>query len=240
MARENPTWGYRRIQGALKNIGHRVARSTIAKTLKAHGISPVPDRPLFWRTFLAAHLGETAAADFFTTEVWTRRGLITYYTLFIIELRSRRVHLAGSTPNPDEAFMLQVARNVTDAVDGFLLGQRLLICGRDAKWSAEFRRLLAAVGIRVVQTPNQAPNCNAHAERFVHSIREECLDRVVLLGEVLPLTGPSEVRRTLPPRAKPPGDRRRLIEPDPRRRPDGDIRCRQRLGGLLRYYHRAA
>ena len=184
MARENPTWGYRRIQGALKNIGHRVARSTIAKTLKAHGISPVPDRPLFWRTFLAAHLGETAAADFFTTEVWTRRGLITYYTLFIIELRSRRVHLAGSTPNPDEAFMLQVARNVTDAVDGFLLGQRLLICDRDAKWSAEFRRLLAAVGIRVVQTPHQAPNCNAHAERFVHSIREECLDRVVLLGEV--------------------------------------------------------
>ena len=80
--------------------------------------------------------------------------------------------------------MLQVARNVTDAVDGFLLGQRLLICDRDAKWSAEFRRLLAAVGIRVVQTPHKAPNCNAHAERFVHSIREECLDRVVLLGEV--------------------------------------------------------
>jgi hypothetical protein len=95
MARENPTWGYRRIQGALRNLGHRVARSTVATILRHHGISPVPERPTSWRTFLAAHWEAIAAADFFTTEVWTARGLVTYYTLFVIELASRRVHLVG-------------------------------------------------------------------------------------------------------------------------------------------------
>src|SRR5207253_4578286 len=113
MARENPTWGYRRIQGALKNLGHRVARSTIAEILRTHGIGPVPERPMSWGTFLAAHWGAIAAADFFTTEVWTLRGLVTYYTLFVMELESRRVHLVGSTPYPDDAFVCQVARVLT-------------------------------------------------------------------------------------------------------------------------------
>src|SRR5713101_5582956 len=103
MARENPTWGYRRIQGALQNLRHRVARSTVADILRAHGIGPVPERPMSWVTFLAAHWGAIAAADFFPTEVWTTRGLVTYYTLFVIELGSRRVHLMGSTRHPDDA-----------------------------------------------------------------------------------------------------------------------------------------
>ena len=107
MATENPGWGYTRIQGALKNLGHGVARSTVAKVLKAHGIPPAPAQPTSWRTFLRAHWGEIAGADFFTTEVWTPRGLITYYTLFVIDLRSRRVHVAGSTPTPDAWFMAQ-------------------------------------------------------------------------------------------------------------------------------------
>jgi putative transposase len=131
MARENPTWGYRRIQGALKNLGHRVARSTIADILRAHGIGPVPERPMSWRTFLAAHWSAIAAADFFTTEVWIGRGLVTYYTLFVIELASRRVHLVGSTPHPDGAFMGQVARVLTAADDGVLGSHRIFICDRD-------------------------------------------------------------------------------------------------------------
>ena len=240
MARENPTWGYRRIQGALNNLGHRVARSTIATILQAHGISPVPERPLSWRTFLAAHWGAIAAADFFTTEVWTARGLVTYYTVFVIELASRRVQLVGSTPHPDEAFVLQTARTVTDADDGFLRGSRILICDRDAKWSAAFRQTLAEAGIRVVQTPYCAPNCNAHAERFVRSIKEECLDRIVFLGE-------AHLRRTLAAFAahyhrgrNHQGLQDRLITPEPTGPPHGAIRCRLRLGGLLRYYLRAA
>jgi putative transposase len=100
MADENATWGYTRIQGALKNLGHRVGRSTIARILKARGVRPVPGRPTSWRTFLRAHWGAIAGADFFTTEVWTWRGLVTYYTVLVIDLASRRVHILGSTPFP--------------------------------------------------------------------------------------------------------------------------------------------
>jgi putative transposase len=242
MARENPTWGYRRIQGALKNLGHRVARSTIAVILRTAGIGPVPERPRSWRTFLAAHWGVIAAADFFTTEVWTARGLVTYYTLFVIDLASRRVHLVGSTPHPDDAFVCQVARVLTAADDGGLRGYRTLICDRDTKWSATCRQTLADGGIRVVQTPFQAPNCNAYAERFVRSIKEECLNQVVVLGEV-------HLRRTLTAFVAHYHQERnhqglddRLIAPDWLAPPgaSGPVRCRARLGGLLRYYHRAA
>ena len=146
MATENPAWGYTRIQGALKNLGHGVARSTVAKVLKAHGIPPAPDRPTSWRTFLRAHWGEIAGADFFTSEVWTPRGLITYYTLFVLDLRSRRVHVAGSTPTPDAWFMAQAARRLTDAVDGFLAGHQILICDRDSKWTDGFRRIVQGAG----------------------------------------------------------------------------------------------
>ena len=108
MAEENPSWGYTRIQGALKNLGHRVGRSTIARTLKTHGIPPVPERPTSWRTFLRAHWGAISGADFFTTEVWTWQGLVTYYTIFVIDLASRRVQIVCSTTHPDELFVRQV------------------------------------------------------------------------------------------------------------------------------------
>jgi transposase InsO family protein len=240
MARENPTWGYRRIQGALTNLGHRVARSTIATILRAEGIGPVPERPASWRTFLAAHWGAIAAADFFTTEIWTARGLVTYYTLFVIDLASRRVQIVGSTPHPDEGFVLQMARTATDADDGCLRGARFLICDRDTKWSAAVRQTLAAAGIRVIQTPYAAPNCNAHAERFVRSVKEECLNRLVIVGE-------AHLRRALVTftehyhrERNHQGLQDRLIMPDPTEPPLGPIRCRPRLGGLLRYYYRAA
>ena len=124
MARENSGWGYCRIQGELRKLGHRVATSTIAKVLKDNGIKPAPDRLSSWKTFLQAHWGEISGMDFFTTEAWTPRGLKTYYILFAIDLKSRKVHFAGATPNPNESFMAQVARNLTDAFDGFLTGHR--------------------------------------------------------------------------------------------------------------------
>jgi hypothetical protein len=120
MAEENPTWGYTRIQGALKNFGHRVGRSTIARIVKAHGLPPVPQRPTSWQTFLRAHRGAIAGADFFTTEVWTWRGLVTYYTVFAIDLASRRVQIVWSTPHPGDLFMCQVGRTVTAVEDGLL------------------------------------------------------------------------------------------------------------------------
>ena len=176
MAEENPTWGYTRIQGALKNVGHRVGRSTIRRILKAAGLPPVPQRPTSWQTFLKAHWGVIAGADFFTTEVWTWRGLVTYYTVFVIDLASRRVHVLGSTPHPTELFMGQMVRLATAADDGVLVDHRALICDRDRKWSRAVRQQLGDAGIRVVLTPARAPNANAYAERFVRSIREECLD----------------------------------------------------------------
>jgi transposase InsO family protein len=175
--------GLYRIRGALKNLGHRVGRSTIARILKARGIPPVPERPTSWQTFLRAHWGAIAGADFFTTEVWTWRGLITYFTVFVIDLASRRVQIIGSTPHPNEVFMRQVGRTLTAADEGVLGADRILICDRDAKWSAPVRARLGEGGIRVVQTPYQAPNANAYAERFVRSIKSECLSRVIPFGD---------------------------------------------------------
>jgi len=143
----------------------------------------VPQRPTSWQTFLRAHCGIIAGADFFTTEVWTLRGLVTYYTLFVIDLASRRVRILGSTRHPDAFFMHQTARTMVTADDGALAEHRVLICDRDAKWTHAVRGLLAASGVRVVQTPYRAPNANAHAERFVRSIKEECLDRLIPLGD---------------------------------------------------------
>src|SRR5437868_3408051 len=183
MAEENPTWGYTRIQGALKNLGHRVGRSTIRRILKAAGLPPVPQRPTSWQTFLKAHWGSIAAADFFTTEVWTWQGLVTYYTVFIIDLASRRVQILGSTPHPEALFMQQVVRTLTMAETGVVSRRPVLICDRDRKWSHDVRRRLQDAGIRVVLIPERAPNANAYAERFVRSIKEECLDRIIPIGE---------------------------------------------------------
>jgi transposase InsO family protein len=183
MAEENPTWGYTRIQGALKDLGHRVGRSTIRRVLKTAGLPPVPQRPTSWQTFLKAHGGAIAGADFFTTEVWTWRGLITYYTVFVIDLASRRVQILGSTPHPEALFMHQIVRTLTMAEAAVVGLPRVLICDRDRKWSRDVRRRLRDAGIRVVLIPERAPNANTYAERFVRSIKEECLDRIVPLRE---------------------------------------------------------
>jgi putative transposase len=236
MADDNPTWGYTRIQGALKNLGHRVGRSTIARILKARGVPPVPGRPTSWRTFLRAHWGAIAGADFFTTEVWTWRGLVTYHTVFVIDLASRRVQVLGSTPHPDEAFMRQVGRNLTHADER---SRRVVICDRDAKWTDLFHEQLREAGVQIVRTPYQAPNANAHAERFVRSIRQECLNRIVPLGE-------HHFRRTVAEYVEHyhcernhQGLANELIDPVTSGCA-GRVCRRPRLGGLLNYYARAA
>jgi putative transposase len=240
MATENPAWGYSRIQGALKNLDHCVARSTVARVLKDNGIPPAPGRPSSWRTFLRSHWGAIAGADFFTTEVWTARGLVTYYTLFVLDLKSRRVQIVGSTPNPDAVFMTQAARRLTDAVDGFLAGHRVLICDRDAKWIEGFRGILEGAGVRMVLTPIRAPDANAYAERFVRSIREECLDHLILFGERRLLHVLKEFVVHYHGERNHQGLGNDLIAPVPRAVRGARIDCRDRLGGLLRYYYQAA
>jgi putative transposase len=154
----------------------------------------VPERPTSWQTFLRAHWDAIAGADFFTTEVWTWRGLVTFYTVFVIDLTSRRVHIVGSTPHPDERFMQHVVRTLTTVEDGPRVQHHMLICDRDTKWSAPVRARLDEAGIRVVQTPYQTPNANAYAERFVRSIKQECLSRVIPFFERLTRY---QMRRTL-------------------------------------------
>ena len=236
MAEDNPTWGYTRIQGALKNLGHQVGRSTIARILKAHGLLPAPQRPTSWQTFLRAHWGAIAGADFFTTEVWTWHGLVTFHAVFVIDLATRRVQVLGITPHPDDAFMGQVVRTLTMAdVDPW----RALICDRDTKWSAAMRERLDEARMRVVQTPYQAPNANAHAERFVRSIKEECLNRIIPFGErhlrwtVHEFVAHYHLERNHQ------GLGNVLID-GVGARSMGTIRRRPRLGGLLNYYDRAA
>ena len=185
MAAENRTWGYRRIQGALSTLGHKLARSTIAAILGRHGIDPAPERShkASWKEFLAHHWELIVAADFFTVEVWTARGLRRFLVLFFIDLSTRRVEIASIASRANGLWMSQIGRNVTDVVDGILTGKRYLIHDRDPLFTAEFQSLIANVGVRAVKPPPQSPNLNAHAERFVRSIKESCLDPMILFGE---------------------------------------------------------
>ena len=243
MARENRSWGYTRIQGALRNVGHRVGRTTIANILKEHGIEPAPERgkKMTWAEFLRAHWSVLAAADFFTVEVWGLRGLVTIYVLFVIELATRRIQIAGATTGPSEVWMTQVGRNLTDPLDGFLADKRYLILDRDSKFSTGFRDLLEDSGVRIVRLPARSPNLNAYAERFVRSIKEECLSRMIFFGEQSLRRATREFAAHYHEERNHQGIGNRLIAP---KRPVGTsgqpIRCSERLGGLLRLYHRAA
>ncbi len=201
---------------------------------------PVPERPTSWQTFLRAHGGASVGADCFTREVWTAKGLVTYYTLFVLDLVSRRVRMLGSTPYPNALFMQQMARTLVFADHGPLTHHRGLICERDAKWSPAVRGHLEDAGLPVVPTPYRAPNANAHAARFVRSITEEDLDRRVPIGE-------QHVRRAMAehvahyeagrPHQGCGNMLRRPASPSQRK---GRIRRRPRLGGLLNYYARMA
>lgn len=185
MARDNPTWGYTRIRGTLKSLGHLIGRNTIKRILHDHGIDPAHERSQRtpWKTFLGVHWEAMAAADFFTVEVLTLAGLVRYHVLFVIKLKTRKVQIAGITAAPCEAWMRQVARNLTDAGEGFLLDMRYLLLDRDPLYTAAFRRTLSDSGVEPLRLPTRSPNLNAHAERFVLSIKSECLGRMVPLGE---------------------------------------------------------
>jgi transposase InsO family protein len=235
MARENPRWGYCRIQGALKNLDHTVAKSTVRNVLREHGILSAPQRPTSWRGFLKAHWGQMVATDFFTVEAWTGRGLSTLYVLFFLDLTTRRVHIAGMTRNPDARFMVEAVR----ASHSFLQGKRFLICDRDTKFSQNFKAALPA-GLRIVQTPFQAPNANAFAERFVRSIKEECLSRMIWFGEVQVRKALFEYQEHYHKERNHQGIGNELIEEPPTTQSGTGVDCCERLGGLLRHYERAA
>jgi transposase InsO family protein len=242
-ATENPSWGYRRIEGALANLGHHVARTTVANILKRNGIDPAPERGsrTSWRTFLGAHWATIAAIDFTTVEMWGRHGLVTMYVLFVMALRSRRVHFAGMTRDPDDAWIRQVGRNLTEPVDAFVREKRFCLMDRDAKFTTAFRTLLAGAAIEPVRLPPRSPNLNAWIERLMRSIKSECLDRMIFFGEDSLRHAVREYVAHYHAERNHQGLDNAIVSPVPHpTRAFGRVRCREGLGGMLRYYHREA
>ncbi|MFZ1005310.1 MAG: integrase core domain-containing protein [Candidatus Sulfotelmatobacter sp.] len=243
MAEENRDWGYGRIQGALSNLGHQIARSTIADILKRKGLEPAPERSrkTTWKQFLSRHWELIVAADFFTVEVWTRKGLQRFMVLFFIDLSTRKVQIAGIASVADGLWMSQIGRNLTDAVDGILKGKRYLIHDRDPLFTTEFLDLLANTGVKSVKLPPRSPNLNAHAERFVRSIKESCLERMILFGENSLRTAIQNFVSHYHTERNHQGLTNRLISPEAGHLGNtGAVQRRQRLGGMLNYYYRAA
>jgi putative transposase len=182
-----------------------------------------------------------AAVDFTTIEVWTKNGLVTFYLLFVMELVSRRVHFAGSTTSPEDAWMKQVARNLTDVEAGFLSGKRYVLMDRDTKFGESYRGILEEAGTKPVRLPPRSPNCNANLERFRRSLRAECLDRMIFFGEHSLLQAITDFLEHFHQERNHQGLGNRLIEPGVEvGQSTGTVACRERLGGLLRYYYRAA
>src|SRR5262245_38725246 len=236
----------RRLAVKGKVLGRRrlapIARNTIKGILKDHGIEPAPRRgaKMPWKTFLAAHWDGLAAADFFTVEVLTLRGLVRYVVLFVMKLKTRTVEIAGMTCQPDETWMMQIARNVTAAGDGFLRGMSHIILDRDPLYTAIFRRLLRDSGVKPLVLPAWSPNLNAFAERFVGSAKSDCLHRMVLLAERHLQADVREFVRHYHQERPHQGLKNELIAPQTMVIGTGQVTCRQRLGGLLKFYYREA
>jgi putative transposase len=245
LARENRDWGYDRIQGAVQNLGYTVSDQTVGNILRRHGIVPAPERrkETTWKEFIRTHLEVLAATDFFTAEVWTCAGLITYYVLIFIRLESRQVYLAGITSHPTDAWMRQMARNVTMAEDGFLNGCRYLLHDRDAKFSRGFDQILSAAGVEPVRLPARSPNLNAICERWIKSVKTEALSKMILFGEASLHHVLSNYVEFHHGERNHQGKGNVILFPNPADRigeSSGEIRKRERLGGLLNFYHREA
>jgi transposase InsO family protein len=180
LATENPTWGYERIKGELAGIGRRVSGSSIRRVLRAHGIDPAPRRAsTTWRSFLRQQATGIVACDFFTVDtMWLRR----YYVLFFIEIETRRVHLYGITTKPSGEWVTQRARTLTTAFEDAGRVVRHLIRDRDTKFTRAFDDVWRSIGATVVRTPARAPNANAFAERWIGTVRRECLDHLLIVG----------------------------------------------------------
>jgi transposase InsO family protein len=244
MAQENRSWGYDRIVGALANLGYTISDQTVGNILKRHGIPPTPERKktTTWKEFIRTHLDMLVATDFFTGEVWTMAGLVTYYVLFFIRLSTREVHVAGVTPHPHQAWMIQVARNITMEQWGFLSPGQYLIHDRDGKYCPAFQRLIDEAGITRVPLPPRSPNLNAYAERWVRSVKEECLSRFILFGEAALYHALRAYMAHYHHEWNHQGKGNMLLFPriSHKAQCEGPIHCHERLGGLLKYYEREA
>ena len=235
--------GYTRIRGVLRLLGREIGRNTIRRILVAHGLEPAPERGkrTRWSTFLKAHWEAIAAADFFSVEVVTGGRLVRYMVFFVMKLKTREVLIAGISASPTGAWMRQIARNLTDAEDGFLAEMRYLIIDRDPLYTMGFRELLGGCAVKCLRLPARSPNLNAFAERWVRSIREECLDRIVPLSEAHLRNAVREYVAHYNFERPHRGLGNELVFPrDGPVRTEGPVCRSERLGGLLNSYDRKA
>jgi putative transposase len=241
LARENPSWGYRRIHGELCRLGSRIGASTVWAILDRAGVDPAPTRSaISWRQFLRAQARGVLAVDFFTVDTVLLQRL---YVLFVLEVASRRVHVLGVTAQPTGEWVTQQARNLFMELEDRVGRFRFLLCDRDAKFTAAFDTVVAAEGITVLRTPVRAPRANAYAERWVGTVRGEVLDRMLIVGcrqlrsvlaEYVDHYNGHRPHRALG-QAPPLGP----AEP-PVIRPAGGVVRRDRLGGLIHEYAQVA
>ena len=241
MAEECRHFGCKKITGYLKYLGYKVSRSTVRRVLIEHGIDPNPNRPVktTWREFIQAHWESLAATDFFTVEVYTLQGLIRYMVLFVIDYATRKVEIAGIIPQANGNWMQQIARNLSNPIDGFLKDKRYLIHDRDPLFTEKFSEILRFTGIKTVKISPKSPNMTPYAERFVRTIKSECLNKMLIFGE-------AHLRHTVLTycdyyhhRRPHQGLDNNMIEPLPQDA-DGKIVLEQQLGGLLKSYRRVA
>jgi len=243
LARENPRWGYQRIVGELAGMGVRVSATSVAKILRRAGVPPAGARAqLSWREFIRAHAASIIACDFFTVEtLWLGR----LYVLFFLELGRRRVHLAGCTANPDGGWVVQQARQFAWSLSERATPIRFLIHDRDSKFSRAFDDVFKSEGVEIIRTPFRAPQANAFAERWVGTVRRDCLDWLLIvsrrqlervLDEYVEHYNTHRPHRALKLTPPMPGPRLRLVA----FQPPTQIQRRDRLGGLIHEYARAA
>ncbi|GAB6188041.1 integrase core domain-containing protein [Thermopirellula anaerolimosa] len=245
MAKEN-AWGLGRIMGELKKLGLNICKGTVRNILLENALDLGPTRGEgSWDEFIKMHAKTLWACDYFSKKVWTLGGLVEYFVLFFIQPGTRRVHIAGISANPDGAWMAQQARNLGMFFDDQPERAKYLVCDRDTKFTEQFRAILESEGVEVVQTAVRAPNQNAYAERFVQTIKTECFDLFIVLGEkhlrhllteflaYYHSQRPHLGLGNLPPVLSQPPEPVGCLGP-------GDIIVHERLGGLLRHYERKA
>lgn len=242
LAQDNAGWGYDRIVGALANLGHEVSDQTVGNILGRHGLGTAPERKrqTTWAEFSRRHKEVLWATDFFAAEVWSATGLVTVYVFFFIHLQTRKVVLGGMTHALNEAWIKQIARNVT-GVTGELIHARYLIHDRDGKYTEGFDQVLEGSGIEPLKLPPRSPNLNAYSERWIRSFKSECLEQLILFGQRSLAHVFQEYLAHHQGERNHQGLDNLIPFPDERlTQTEGPITKSERLGGLLQFYYRKA